>query len=66
METQNKPIQSTTQLAGGANIQHQDSQQNNPIQRKLNKILESRIENEKVFLPGLCFLFNLRILERSS
>jgi hypothetical protein len=27
----------------------QDAQQNNPIQRKLNKILESRIENEKVF-----------------
>ncbi len=33
-----------------APAQNTELQQNNPIQRKLNKILESRIENEKVNL----------------
>ena len=39
-----------------------DSQQSNPINRKLNKILESRIENDKVCLKLFknAFLFFLK------
>jgi hypothetical protein len=32
-----------------------ENQQSNPINRKLNKILESRIENDKVIKNCFCF-----------